>query len=172
MCRVSVLTDPGGYPPGSPSLGTTRRLRSPKPVRRIFRTNHPPWWEVGPKGALVLHGSGGVWAQDPLLGGTRERGFGETLGRGTATPSPTRGSREPLAGGTPVVASHWSEYRAPVAAGRLVCVAIVCVTLPSLSPLATLAKHRTERIKLQIQTEQSQKKKAGQYKHQSADSDL
>ena len=48
----------------------------------------------------------------------------------------------------------------------------VCVTLLSLSPLATLAKHKTARIKLQIQTEQSQQKKAGQYKHQRAESDV
>ena len=82
------------------------------------------------------------------------------------------GGQEQLAGDTPAVASNWSQYRAPVAAGRLVCVAIVCGTLLSLSPLATLAKHKTERITLQIQTEKSQKKKAGEYKHQSADSDL
>lgn len=93
-------------------------------------------------------------------------------GGGTATPSPTRGGREPLAGGTPVVASHWSEYRAPASAGRLVCVALVCETLLSLSPLATLAKHKTAKNKLQNQTEKSQAKKGGQYKHQRADSDL
>ena len=82
------------------------------------------------------------------------------------------GGREPLAGDTPVVASHWSEYRAPVAAGILVCVAIMCGPLLSLSPLATLAKHKTEQAKQKIQTETSQQKKAGEYNHQGADSDL
>ena len=82
------------------------------------------------------------------------------------------GGREPLAGGTPVVAFHWFEYRAPVSAGRLVCVALVCETLLSLSPLTTLAKHKTAKNKLQNQTVQSQTKKVGQYKHQTTDSDL
>ena len=79
-------------------------------------------------------------------------GFCVNTGEGYSHSLTNAGGRELLAGGTPVVASHWSEYRAPVAAGRLVCVAIVCVTLPSLSPLATPAKHKTERIKLQSQT--------------------
>ena len=50
--------------------------------------------------------------------------------------------------------------------------ALVCETLLSLSPPATLAKHKTAKNKLQNQTEQSQTKKVGQYKHQRADSDL
>ena len=70
------------------------------------------------------------------------------------------------------MASHWSEYRASVAAGRLVCVAIVCGPLLSLSPLAKIAKQKTEWAKQKIQSETSQQKKAGEYKHQGADCDL
>ena len=74
-------------------------------------------------------------------------GFGANTGEGSGHSLTNVGGQGPLAGDTPAVASHWSEYRAPVAAGRLVCVAIVCGPLLSLSPLATLAKHKTEQAK-------------------------
>ena len=102
MCQVPTLTDPGGCFPGSPGRRTTRQPRTPKPVCRIFQMFRPQGWKVGPKWALGLPDPGGLWAQEPLLGGYRETYFSGDHAERLATPSRLRGGWEPLRGDIPL----------------------------------------------------------------------
>ena len=152
---VSVVTDPGGGTlPGHQVSGQPAGFGLRNRCVRSFVKITRPGGKSAQKGHWFSLGLEGYGLRTPSEEGPGRGGLGNPWAGVRPLPHQC-GGLGATSGGTPVVASHWSEYRAPVAAGRLVCVAIFCVTLLSLSPLVTLAKHKTGRIKLQIQTEQS-----------------